>query len=147
MGLSKDLQEARHLMEGLGECHNLLVAEQTAGFPGGTSGEEPSCQCRRHKRLGFDPWVRKIPWRRVWQPTPGFLPEEFQSHGQGSLVGYSLWGCKESDMTEATLHCTNRPEPDKTLPLTRSPAPLLTCEYSFQERTRNILMPSHHPPP
>ena len=49
-------------------------------------------------RPGFDPWVRKIPWRREWQPTPVFLPGEF--HGQGSLAGYSPWGCKESDMTE-----------------------------------------------
>jgi len=40
--------------------------------------------------------VRKIPWRRAWQPTPVFLPGE--SHGQRSLVGYS----KESDTTEAT---------------------------------------------
>ena len=65
------------------------------GFPGGTSGKESSCQCRRH---GFDPWVGKIPWRRAWQPTPVFLPGEF--HGQRSLVGYSPWGHKESDMTE-----------------------------------------------
>jgi len=48
----------------------------------------------------FDPLVGKIPWRRAWQLTPGFLPEEF--HGQRSLVGYSPWAHKESDMTEAT---------------------------------------------
>ena len=42
--------------------------------------KEPACQCRRHKKYGFDPWVRKIPWRRAWQPTPAFLPGE--SHGQ-----------------------------------------------------------------
>ena len=35
----------------------------------GNSGKEPTCQRRRHKRCGFDPWVRKIPWRRAWQPT------------------------------------------------------------------------------
>ena len=46
------------------------------GFPGGASGREPTCQCRRHKRCGFDPWVGKIPWRRAWQPTPVVLPEE-----------------------------------------------------------------------
>ena len=46
----------------------------------------------------FDPWVRKIPWRREWQPTPVFLPGEF--HGQRSLVGYSPWDWKESDTTE-----------------------------------------------
>ena len=70
------------------------------GFPGGTSGKEPACQCRRFRRPGFDPWVRKIPWRRKWQPTPVSLPGNF--HGQRSLEGYSPWGCKESDMTEYT---------------------------------------------
>ena len=44
------------------------------GFPGGTSGKEPACQCRRCERCGFDPWVGKIPWRRTWKPTPVFLP-------------------------------------------------------------------------
>ena len=68
------------------------------GFPGGTSGKEPICQCRRHKRCGSDPWVGKVPWRRVWQPTPVSLPGE--SHGQRSLAGYSPWGTKESDTTE-----------------------------------------------
>ena len=43
-------------------------------------------------------WIRKIPWRRKWLPTPVFLPGEF--HGQRSLMGYSPWGCKESNMTE-----------------------------------------------
>ena len=45
-----------------------------------------------------DPWIGKMPWRRAWQPTPVFLPGK--SHGQRSLVGYSPWGRKESDMTE-----------------------------------------------
>ena len=44
------------------------------GFPCGSDGKEPTCQCRRWKRFGFNPWVRKIPWRRKWQPTPVFLP-------------------------------------------------------------------------
>ena len=35
-----------------------------------------ACQCRRHKRHGFNPWVGKIPWRKKWQPTPVFLPGE-----------------------------------------------------------------------
>ena len=56
--------------------------------------------CRNHKRLGFNPWVGKIPWRRAWQSAPVFLPGE--SHGQMSLAGYSSWGRKESDMTEVT---------------------------------------------
>ena len=45
------------------------------GFLGVASGKEPACQCRRHKRHGFDTWVGKIPWRK-WQPTPAFLPGE-----------------------------------------------------------------------
>ena len=52
------------------------------------------------QRCRFDPWVGKIPWRRKWQPTPVFLPGE--SYGQRSLAGYSPWGHKELDMTEAT---------------------------------------------
>ena len=66
----------------------------------GASDKELACQCRRCKRCGFDPWVRKIPWTRKRQPTPVFLPGK--SHGQRSLVGYSPWGCKESDTTKAT---------------------------------------------
>ena len=54
------------------------------------SVKESACQC---KSLGFDPWVRKIPWRRKWQPTWVFLSEN--SDGQRSLVGYSPWGQKE----------------------------------------------------
>ena len=59
---------------------NLII---TMNFPSGASGKEPSCQCRRNKRCGFDPWIRKIPWRRAWQPTLVFLPGE--SRGQRSL--------------------------------------------------------------
>ena len=51
-------------------------------------------------RHGFDPWVGKVLWRRVWQPTLVFLPRE--SHRQRSLVDYSPKGCKQLDMTEMT---------------------------------------------
>ena len=70
-------------------CHCLLQS--------GTSGKEPSCQCKRHKRHGFNSCLGKILWRRKWQPTPVFLPGE--PHGQRSLAEYP-WGCKESDTTE-----------------------------------------------
>ena len=69
------------------------VRHGTLKLPGGTSSKESNCQCRRHKRCEFDPWVEKIPWRRKWQPTPVFFPAE--SHEQRSLVGYSPWGRKE----------------------------------------------------
>ena len=60
--------------------------------------KESAGQCRRCRRCGFDPWVRKISWRRKWQPTLVFLPGE--SHGQRSLVDYNPWGCKELNTTE-----------------------------------------------
>ena len=53
---------------------------------------------REDLRPGLDPWVRKIPWRRKWQLTPVLLLGRF--YGRRSLVGYSPWGCKESDTTE-----------------------------------------------
>ena len=81
------------------------------GFPGGASGKESTSQCRRRKRCGFNPWVRKIPWRRAWQPTPVFLPGE--SHGQKSLAGYSPRGHRESDTTETKQQTgtANAPRP------------------------------------
>ena len=59
-------------------------------------GNYTTCQHRRYKRCGFDPWVRKISRRRAWQPTPVFLPRE--SHGPRNPVGYSPWNspCKST---------------------------------------------------
>ena len=68
------------------------------GFPWWLRQERIHLQC---KRLRFDPWVRKIPWRKEWLPTPVFLPGEF--HEQGSLVGYCPWGHRELDMTECYI--------------------------------------------
>ena len=78
----------------------FLITGHFRGFQGVTSGKEPACQCRKHERCGFDPWVGKIPWRKAWQPTLVFLPGEF--HGQRNLAGYSPCSRKELDMTEAT---------------------------------------------
>ena len=80
---------------------NSSQLETTQGLPSWCSAKESACQCRR---CGFNLWVGKIPWRRKWQPTPVLLPGKF--HGQRSLVGYSPWGCKESDTTER-LHFTS----------------------------------------
>ena len=57
------------------------------GHPWWLIGKESTCQC---KRLGFYPWVEKIPWRRKWQPTLVFSPGKF--HRWRSLVGSSPWG-------------------------------------------------------
>ena len=76
----------------------------TLGLPRWCSGEESAGECRRHKRHGFDTWVRKIPWSRKWQSTPVSLPGE--SHGQRGLVGYSPWVAKSR--TRLSTHaCSN----------------------------------------
>ena len=62
------------------------------------SGKEPAYRSRRCRRRGFNPWVRRIPWRRKWQRIPMFSPGKF--HGQRSLAGYSPRNHKELDRTE-----------------------------------------------
>ena len=91
-------------------CCSSFSAGHLQLEPGGTSGEEPACQCRRHKR----PWVRKSSWRRKQQPTPVFLPGE--SHGQRSLEGYRPWGPTGSNTTKATEHTHTWPAKKSVCP-------------------------------
>ena len=70
-------------------CLMVVLFFPNGGLPRWRSGKESSCQCRGQ---GFDPWVRKIPWRRKWQPTPVFLPGK--SCGPRNLASYSPWGRK-----------------------------------------------------
>ena len=76
--------------------HGDALKEQLGG---GSDGKVPAMH-NTCSSCGFNPWVRKIPWRRKWQPTPVFLPGE--SHGRRSLVGYSPRGRKELDTTKHT---------------------------------------------
>ena len=76
------------------------------GFPAGTSGKESICYAGDLVICGLDPWVKKVPCRRAWQPTPVYLPGE--SHGQKSLAGYRPWGLKELDTTEVADHARTR---------------------------------------
>ena len=62
----------------------MILIYIAKGLPRWLSEKESACQCRRHKKCGFDLWVRKIPWRRKWQPTPVSLPGK--SHEQRSLA-------------------------------------------------------------
>ena len=66
---------------------HCLALEPNPGFPRWHSGKESAFQFRRHKGSSFDTWVRKIHWRRKWQPTPVLLPGE--SYGQRNLEGCS----------------------------------------------------------
>ena len=93
---------------------NIYIKTKLIRFDSGTClsngiciGKESAYQCRRCKRLGFDPWVGKIP-QRARQPTPVFLLGE--SH-QRSLGGYGPWGYKELDTTEAIEHAHTPPVP------------------------------------
>ena len=71
------------------------------GFPGCTSGKEPTYQCRRHKRQGFDPWVRKIHWRRAWQSTLVFLSGESWTQEPGGLQ--SIGSQSQTQLKQLTI--------------------------------------------
>ena len=80
-------------------CMCMCLIYRTSQVALGVKNPAANAGDKRHE---FDPWVGKI-WRRAWQPTPVFFPGE--SHGQRSgLVGYSPWGRKESDTSQATWH-------------------------------------------
>ena len=66
-------------------CNSNVLGRR---FPGGASVKEPACLCRRCKRHKFDPWVRKIPWRRAWQPIPILLPGESHGHTESGRLQF-----------------------------------------------------------
>ena len=68
----------------------LFLIFELLGFPHGTSGKEPTYQCRRHKRNGFKPWIRKIAWRRAWQPLQYFCLENPMDRGAWRLTVYGV---------------------------------------------------------
>ena len=70
------------------------------GLPLCLNGKESACNAGDAGGLGLNPWVRKMPRRREWLPTPIFFLAD--DYGQMCLVGYSPWSRKESDITEAT---------------------------------------------
>ena len=85
---------SRKILQSTINSSNLLMSKLRFRLPWWLCDKESTCRCKRHR---FDPWVRKISWRKKLQSTPVFLPGK--CHEQKSLAGYSLWGCKESDTT------------------------------------------------
>jgi len=60
-----------------------LANKRVPGLPWWLGVKESACQCKRH---GFDSWVRKIPWRRKWHPTPIFLPGQSMDRGDWRAI-------------------------------------------------------------
>ena len=123
------------------------------GFPGGSvvrnSPTNAGDRHKRHSRLRFDPWVWKIPWNRKWQLTPVFLSEK--SHGQRSLVGWSPWGHKESDMTEHICTTSSMSHTHNSVWVSEAhwcPFKLVghyrNCERVMHQRLASITSGSHH---
>ena len=88
-----------------------LSINASKSFPGGPSGKEPTYQCRRQKRLSFDPWVGEIPWKRTWQPTSVLArrilwteePSRFQSTGGKSQTRLKWLSAQMNPIFEAAL--------------------------------------------
>ena len=103
------------------------------GFPEWHNSKQFTYQCRRCKRCRLDTWVGKITWSRKWQPNPVFLAGE--SREQRSLVGYSPWGCKESDMTEYThthTHTHTHTLRDRSETFCNTIKSVTLCNFVFQ---------------
>ena len=73
-------------------CRQLRYRLSHLGSASGVSGKESARWGSRRNRCRSDPWVRKILWRRKWQPSPVLLPGK--SREQSRLVGYSPWNHK-----------------------------------------------------
>ena len=95
----------------------FMVHDSKMGIPGGAVVKNPLADAGNAGERGSIPWVRKIPWRRQWQPTPVLLPGK--SHGRRSLAGYTLWGRKRAGhdwVTErAHTHLKGHPAPAQLL--------------------------------
>ena len=104
----------------------FLGSKITRGFPGGSDGKSVCLQCGRPR---FDSWVRKIPWRKKWQPTPVLLPGKF--HGWRNLIGYSPWGRKELDTTEGLVY-------SKRIQFRNSEMEEMCRAKTYGERTRAL---------
>ena len=85
---SRILSSVVYKLPSMRHCYNSL--NWLRGFPVGASGKEPAWQCRRHKTCRFDPWIRKIPWRRAWQPILVFLPENPMDRGVWQAAVHSV---------------------------------------------------------
>ena len=102
--------------------HKSTIGIHMSGFPRWLNGEESTCQCRRRRSCGFNPWVEKIPWRMKWQPAPVSLLGECR--GLRSPAGCRPCGHEESGTTEQTGSCICPPHPEPPSQPPLHPIPL-----------------------
>ena len=107
-------------LESSGDCQNawmhfrncafIVLGCHMLGLSWWLSGKESACQCKRRRRCWFDPWVRKILWRRKWQPVPVLLPRKIPWTEE--LADYSPWGHKRirhnlvAKQSQCNITCT-----------------------------------------
>ena len=86
------------------------LCSREVDFPCCSNGKEPTCQCRRHKRGRFEPWVGKMPWSGAWQPTPMFLLGESMDREALQPMAYRIadrhiWTDLAGTKSLSLLHC------------------------------------------
>ena len=114
----------------------LSSTRQWRGFPGGSSGKEPACQCRRYKSHGFDPWIRKIPWRRARQSTAVFSPGESPwTEEPGGLQAVGSQRVEHNWSNLAHMHPGN----DRLLPAGNPLGSRADEVASFKEKEKRML--------
>ena len=90
---------------------DLSHLQPKGGFPGGASGKEIASQCRRCKRCKFNPWVRKIPWRKAQQPVLVFLPGESMDRGDWQATVHRVTKSR-TQLKWLSTHTHNQRNPD-----------------------------------
>ena len=115
---------------------NMPCVWEGTSFPGGASGKEPACQWRRRKRCRFDPWIRKISWRRARQPTPVFCLENPMDRGAWRAIVHGVlhnW----SNLVYARTHTHTHTRRDRATKNTQSNCGLYDFFQHFQTPVPN----------
>ena len=126
------MTKAKQTLHFSGVRNIWAINRSNTGLPGGASGKEPACQCRRHRRCQFHPWLGKIPWRRMWQSTPVFLPRE--SHGHRGAWRAKVHGVTKSRIWQKWLSTNTHQKEKESAMLTAGRKP-------FQEKKQHIQSP------
>ena len=106
------------------------------GFKGGASGKEPTCQCKRYKRFGFNPWVRKMPWRRAWQPALVFLLENPMERGAWQAMVHCVAKSRTRLKGLSTQVCKSGPTLSVSSQVEQMRTSLISSQMPTEDRPR-----------